>query len=132
MSRTFADDYSKGTLHEKEMLPILQEYFKDGLLRLTPPSSIFDYEGDYKFVELKKRNVESYKYPDTMIGLNKIKYCQDKPEDYYFVFSFLDGDYIWKYNNEAKLNYRSGGRRDRGRNEIKDYCYIPINLLKKI
>jgi hypothetical protein len=40
--------------------------------------------------------------------------------------------YLMKYdNNEYKLNYRSGGRRDRGYNEYKDYCYIPINLLKK-
>ena len=132
MSRTFADDYSKGTTHEKEMLPILQEYFNDATLHLTSKTHIFDFKGENKLIELKKRNFNSDKYADTMIGINKIAYCTNKDIDYYFVFSFVDGNYIWKYNNEDKLNYRRGGRWDRGRNEIKDYCYIPISLLKKI
>ena len=124
-------DYNTGSMHEKVMLPKLIEYFNDATLQLTHKTCIFDFKGDNKFIELKKRTFNSDKYPDTMIGINKIAYCKNKDTDYYFVFSFTDGDYIWKYNNEDKLNYRSGGRRDRGYNEYKDYCYIPINLLEK-
>ena len=113
------------------MLPKLQEYFNDATLQLTPKTHTFDYIGHNKFIEIKKRNFNSDKYPDTMIGLNKIEYCKGKEAECYFVFSFTDGDYIYRYNDTDKLNYRSGGRRDRGYNEYKDYCYIPINLLEK-
>ena len=130
--RTFNGDYSKGIQNEINCLPQLKLFFNDDTIELTKKGFIFDYSGENKFIEMKQRNLESSKYPDTMIGLNKIKYCEDKPEDYYFVFSFTDGLFYWKYNNEDKLNYRSGGRKDRGFNEYKDYCYIPINLLKRM
>jgi len=124
-------DYKIGNQHELVMLPKLIEYFNDATLQCTPKTHIFDYIGENKFIEIKKRNFNSDKYPDTMIGINKIKYCEGKEADCYFVFSFTDGDYIWKYNNDDQLNYRTGGRKDRGYNEYKDYCYIPVNLLKK-
>ena len=125
------EDYQKGNQHEILMLPKLQEYFNDDTLRLTPKCHTFDYIGKNKFIEIKKRNFNSDKYKDTMIGINKIAYCTNKDINYYFCFSFNDGDYIWKYNNDDKLNYRTGGRKDRGYNEYKNYCYIPVNLLKK-
>jgi hypothetical protein len=124
-------DYNTGSIHEKVMLPKLIEYFNDATLQLTSKTCIFDFKGDNKFIELKKRTFNSDKYPDTMIGLNKIEYCKGKEAECYFVFSFTDGDYIYRYNDTDQLNYRSGGRRDRGYNEYKSYCYIPINLLKK-
>ena len=124
-------DYQTGSQHEILMLPKLQEYFNDATLQLTSKTCIFDYEGEKKFIELKKRSFNSSKYVDTMIGINKIAYCTNKDIDYYFCFSFTDGDFIWMYNDDDQLNYRSGGRRDRGYNEYKDYCYIPVNLLKK-
>ena len=128
----FTESNERGHAYELTVLSQLQTFFNDATLRQTPRNHTFDFVGENKFIELKQRNLESSKYPDTMMGLNKIKYCEDKPEDYYFVFSFNDGLFYWKYNNEDELNYRSGGRRDRGYNEYKDYCYIPINLLKKI
>ena len=68
-----------------------------------------------------------------MIGLNKIKYAQSNPDkDFYFVFAFTNGLYYWKYNADDKLNYRKGGRIDRGYKEIKEYAYIPISLLTYI
>lgn len=125
------EDYKIGNQHEILMLPKLQEYFDDDTLRLTPKCHTFDYIGKNKFIEIKKRNFNSDKYKDTMIGINKIEYCKGKEAECYFVFSFTDGDYIYRYNETDQLNYRSGGRRDRGYNEYKNYCYIPVNLLKK-
>ena len=47
-------------------------------------------------------------------------------------FKFTDGLYYYEYNKSDNLEYGMGGRKDRGRNEIKDYCYIPIKYLVKL
>ena len=125
-------DYETGNNHEIFMLPKLQEYFNDATLQLTPKTHTFDYIGLNKFIEIKKRNFNSDKYKDTMIGVNKIEYCKGKEAECYFVFSFTDGDYIYQYNDTDQLNYRISGRRDRGYNEFKPYAFIPVNLLKRI
>jgi hypothetical protein len=65
--------------------------------------------------------------------LNKKKYAQGNPDkEFYFVFAFTDGLYYYKYNPDDILNYRKGGRVDRGYKEIKEYAYIPIYLLTYI
>jgi hypothetical protein len=134
MKRTFKSDYIVGRQNEITHISNLQKAFNDPNLKHTErKTDIFDFYSENKFVELKSRNFEHNKYPDTMIGINKINYAKANPErEYYFVFSFTDGLYYWKYNDEDKLNYRKGGRYDRGYNEIKDYAFIPINLLKNI
>ena len=132
--RTFNSDYIVGRASEEKYLPCLQNAFNDETLSHTKcKSDIFDYIGDNKYIELKTRSFEHTKYPDTMIGLNKIKYAQGNPDkEYYFVFAFTDGLYYYKYNPDDKLNYRKGGRVDRGYKEIKEYAYIPIYLLTYI
>lgn len=132
--RTFNTDYIVGRANEITYLSSLQKQFNDQTLTHTKSKTdIFDYIGFDKFVELKTRNVEHTKYPDTMIGLNKITYAKENPDkEYYFVFAFTDGLFYWKYNDIDQLSYRKGGRYDRGYKEIKQYAYIPINLLKNI
>ena len=132
--RTFNSDYIVGRASEEKYLPCLQNAFNDETLSHTKcKSDIFDYIGNNKYIELKTRSFEHTKYPDTMIGLNKIKYAQANPDkEFYFVFAFTDGLYYYKYNPDDILNYRKGGRVDRGYNEIKEYAYIPIFLLTYI
>ena len=134
MRKFHTESYNAGKLIEVKYLPCLQKAFNDEALTHTKKKcDIFDFVSVNKFIEIKKRNFDYSKYPDTMIGLNKINYAKENPDkEFYFVFVFNDGLYYWKYNDEDKLNYRKGGRYDRGYNEIKDYCYIPINLLKNI
>jgi hypothetical protein len=129
--RTFNSDYIVGRASEEKYLPCLQNAFNDETLSHTKcKSHIFDYVGNNKYIELKTRSFEHTKYPDTMIGLNKIKYAQANPDkEFYFVFAFTDGLYYYKYNPDDILNYRKGGRVDRGYKEIKEYAYIPIYLL---
>ena len=100
-------DYETGNKHEILMLPKLQEYFNDATLQLTPKTHTFDYIGHNKFIEIKKRNFNSDKYKDTMIGINKIEYCKGNEAECYFVFSFTDGDYIYRYNETDQLNYHN-------------------------
>jgi hypothetical protein len=132
--RTFNSDYIVGRASEEKYLPCLQNAFNDETLSHTKcKSDIFDYIGNNKYIELKTRSFEHTKYPDTMIGLNKIKYAQANPDkEFYFVFAFTDGLYYYKYNPDDILNYRKGGRVDRGYKEIKEYAYIPIYLLTYI
>ena len=132
--RTFNSDYIVGRASEEKYLPCLQNAFNDETLSHTKcKSDIFDYIGNNKYIELKTRSFEHTKYPDTMIGLNKIKYAQANPDkEFYFVFAFTDGLYYYKYNPDDTLNYRKGGRVDRGYKEIKEYAYIPIYLLTYI
>ena len=132
--RTFNSDYIVGRASEEKYLPCLQNAFNDETLSHTKcKSDIFDYIGNNKYIELKTRSFEHTKYPDTMIGLNKIKYAEANPDkEFYFVFAFTDGLYYYKYNPDDKLSYRKGGRVDRGYNEIKEYAYIPIYLLTYI
>ena len=133
IKRTFQSDYIIGRLKESIYLPVFQDVFNDPTIEQTIKTHIFDYQGEHKLIELKTRQFEHNKYPDTMIGLNKIQYAQQHSDtNIYFCFSFEDGLYYWKYTSEDKLNFRKGGRKDRGYNEYKQYCYIPINLLKPL
>ena len=110
--RTFNTDYLVGRNSEEKYLPSLQKAFNDNTLTHTKlKTDIFDYVGDNKYIELKTRSFENTKYPDTMIGLNKIQYAKQNPDkEYYFVFAFTNGLYYWKYNDDDELNYRKGGR----------------------
>ena len=129
----FEEAYNKGKEHEEEHFIFLQEYFNDPTLKKTTKKfSTFDYNSDNIIIELKKRNFDFGKYPDLMIGLNKILRAQKAKKDIYFIMDCNNGMYSYKYDINDKLNYRSGGRKDRGFNEFKPYCYIPIELFTKI
>jgi hypothetical protein len=123
----FKDDLTFGLTQEDVLLDVIQKKFDIDLAK-TKRNCTFDYESKKVLVELKTRRVKKDQYPDSMIGLNKIELASTSDREVYFVFQFTDGLYYWKYNKEDKLEYRGGGRCDRGKNEFKDYCYIPTAL----
>jgi hypothetical protein len=128
-------DYEFGITSELNNFELFRQHFSDEtLIQSKSKTALFDYEGEKICVELKTRRNAYNKYPTTMIGINKLEYCEDKDKDFYFCFSFTDGLYYWKYdkNDLEKISYSKGGRRDRGRYEIKNYAYIPIEMLKQI
>lgn len=128
----FEEDYNKGKITEDEHFEFLKEYFNEPKLKQNKRYSTFDFNSDNITIELKKRNFDSTKYKDLMIGLNKIEKAQKANKDMYFVMILDDGIFSYKYSTDDTLNYRSGGRRDRGYNEFKKYCYIPMELFIKI
>ena len=81
-------------------------------------------------IELKTRNNTYNKYPSTMVGYNKIKIAEEDNTDkkYKFLFLFKDGLYCWDFEKD-KYTIKTGGRRDRGLYEYKQYAYIPIEEL---
>ena len=128
----FEEDYNKGKITEDEHFEFLKEYFNEPKLKQNKRYSTFDFNSDNITIELKKRNFDSTKYKDLMIGLNKIEKAQKANKDMYFVMILDDGIFSYKYSTDDTLNYRSGGRKDRGFNEFKKYCYIPMELFIKI
>ena len=128
----FKKDYTFGLKKEIELLPKIKLFFNDETITQLDRLNVFDYKGDNKYIELKSRNNNYNKYPTTMIGYNKIKKALELNEDVYFIFSFTDGIYYYKFDRDKELEIKQGGRRDRGKNEIKDYYFIPIEILQKI
>lgn len=106
--------------------------------RLKPTNNffVFDYVSPECYVELKSRRNKLNTYPDTMVGKNKMDYAETTDRPVYFVFSFIDGTYYWKYNKEditnGNVNFKIGGRCDRDKNEYKDYAYINTSILELI
>ena len=135
MKSYISTDYNFGIKSEMNNFDIFKEYFGDeSLIQSKSKTALFDYESDKMSIELKTRRVTYSAYKDTMVGRNKMDYCDGKDKDFYFCFSFLDGLYYWKYNKEElhKIRFNRGGRSDRGRYEMNDYAFIPIEMLSKI
>jgi len=129
------NDLNYGVKKEIELLEIFRNKFSKNL-QLTNDYFVFDYECEECFVELKTRRNTKDKYPDTMVGKNKLDYAEHANKAVYFCFEFTDGLYYWKFNPDdienGNVQFRVGGRCDRGRCEYKDYAYIKTSILQKI
>jgi hypothetical protein len=128
----FLKDLKFGLNKEMQLLPILKEYLKDETIYKLENSNVFDFKGDNKFIELKSRNNNYDKYPTTMIGINKVLRASSLNENVYFFFWFVDGLYYWLYDKDYEFEIKRSGRFDRGRPELNDYAYIPIDMLIKV
>ena len=137
-------DENYGEQAEKKAIIILQQHFNFPLIKLDYYNA-FDFynEKECVYIELKSRRCQINTYESTMVGMNKInkaKILTRKNNNVYFCFYFTKTDYsecdlyFWKFNltDYDKCEFKTGGRIDRGKNEIKKYCYIPISLLTKI
>jgi hypothetical protein len=136
MNNIKKNDLIFGNLQEKEVLKILKLNFDDTLKKTSNNYFVFDFESENCYIELKSRRINHNKFNDTMIGINKLKFAETCSKSVFFVFSFTDGLYYWKYNkediNNNNITFREGGRIDRGRDELKNYAFIKIKILKKL
>ena len=136
INRSVIDDLAFGLSQELIFKPVLEDFlgFK---LEQTSQNHTFDYiNEDFKIlIEMKSRKNKKNQYPTTMVGDNKWKVSEEKYKegwDTYYVFNFTDKLCIYKFKCEDNIKKSTGGRRDRGRPEIKYYRYIPIELLSDI
>lgn len=127
-------DIKFGNQKENNIIPKINKYFKCNIIK-TDPFYEFDFiDKELKLLfELKsRRNIKS-QYKDTMIGENKIiegNKMIDKGYKVYFIFDFIDCIEYYELIKKIPDNWmRKGGRTDRGKIEIKNYCYIPNNEL---
>ena len=131
-------DIKFGLLKENEHFEIIKSVFDTTLEKDNDKYNLFDYIGDECYIELKSRRNKHNTYPDTMVGYNKIEFAMrnNNNKKVIFCFSFTDGLFYYKFDKKDIINkslrISSGGRCDRGYNEYKDYCYIPISMLKPI
>ena len=128
----FLKDLKFGLNKEMQILPVLKEYLKDETIYKLENTNVFDFKGDNKFIELKSRNNNYDKYPTTMIGINKVLRASSLNENVYFFFWFVDGLYYWLYDKDYEFEIKRAGSFDRGRPELNDYAYIPIDMLIKV
>ena len=128
-------DIEMGNYYERKVLKWFNDndYSQNKLSFYSNPFNVMDMvsEDRKNILELKSRRIIHNRYPDIMIGLNKveeaIKHC--KNFDYYLLFLFEDGLYKWKYAKGKKYDIRMGGRMDRGKDERKMCAYIPTKDL---
>jgi len=123
-------DLAYGLLNETKCFEILKQKFDEKLEKTRDKHSIFDFESDEYLIELKSRRNTKNKYLDTMVGKNKIDYALTSSKKVVFAFLFTDGLYYWEYDKDSNaIEFRQGGRWDRGRPEIKDYAFINTSVL---
>ena len=122
-------DLSFGKDNEIRVKQRLERLF--GPLESTDQMDEFDFKNDSFVIELKSRRVTKNKYPSTMVGENKVvkgfEY-QIAGKRVFFVFDFVDCMCLWELNRD-EYHVKHGGRWDRGKAEIKSYCYIPTKYL---
>ena len=120
-------DHHLGFSSEEQLEEIIRTRFgKD--LKTTSRWNPFDFEDEKTVVELKTRRCYSSQYPDTMVSQSKIKKIPPGKECI-FVFSFTDGLFYSPYDSTKNYRTAQGGRYDRGRPEVSEYCYIPVKDL---
>lgn len=127
---SFKNDYYKGLEKEKEVLPIIRNFFNRDIQKTINNFERFDFAcNKYKY-ELKSRNNEYSKYPTTLIPADKI--CKR----IIFLFYFTDGLYYIKYSKSKFSKFEKKQFCRNKRNDFndlqKEYYYIPIDKLKKI
>lgn len=133
MSNIRIKDKAFGKQKEITIKEIINNKFNCAVEKL-PPFHVYDFidKKTNTYFENKGRRNAYNKYPDTMIGYNKIEFIKKNPNNnYYFIFGFTDGNYFIKYDEELFKTFKVevGGRCDRDKPEFKDYIYIPINHL---
>ena len=98
-----------------------------------PYDFITTVENLITYFELKTRRCNSFTYPDTMIGYNKLQFAYQNPDkQFVFLFKFYDGLYKHHFDPLKEYSIRKAGRFDRNRPEISMYVFIPITELTLI
>ena len=125
-------DLSFGQDNEIRVRQRLERLF--GPLETTAQMDEFDFKNDNFIIELKTRRITKNKYDTTMVGENKVvkgfEY-QIAGKRVIFVFDFVDCMCLWELNRD-EYHVKHGGRWDRGKAEIKSYCYIPTKYLLEV
>jgi hypothetical protein len=129
-------DRTFGGEKEDENIALIRSTIDANLQKNSNFFNVIDFQSKGCYIELKSRRCKKTTYHDTMIGSNKIDFAKKSDKPTYFCFSFTDGLFCWKYDEEEAadaISYRDGGRNDRGVDETKpNYAYIKCEYLKKL
>jgi len=129
----FQQDLDFGFKAEDDLFSKIKENYGENICK-TAKNCRVDYESEDVLIELKSRRNTYSKYPTTMISKSKIDYMLKSGKKSICLFNFTDGVYTIEIteNIVEQFELRQGGRWDRGRPELSQYYYIPIELLKML
>tara|TARA_R110002153_G_scaffold162945_1_gene315531 strand:- start:448 stop:891 length:444 start_codon:yes stop_codon:yes gene_type:complete len=137
--KQISKDRLLGAKNELDLLQTIKNNFGMDIKKTDGFFSRYDFYDDDTRIELKTMRNSINKYPKTMIGQNKIDYLLKRSIKKKCIILYKYPEGLFKiqidYDNIYKLDQnRTGGRRDRGINEIKKggYCYIDIKYLEKV
>ena len=127
----FQKDLDFGFKAEDDLFSRIKDKYGDNICK-TEKNCRVDYSDDDVLIELKSRRNTYNKYPTTMISKSKIDYMMKSGKKSICLFNFLDGVKEIEITPEiiSQFQLKKGGRFDRGRPELNQYYYIPIELLK--
>jgi len=126
-------DLDFGFKMENDLFDTIKNKYGENICK-TEPNCRVDYCDDNTLIELKSRRNTYRKYPTTMVSKGKIDYMLKSGKKCFCLFNFTDGLYEVEINKKVIEQFilDKGGRRDRGRKEINDYYFIPIELLSPL
>ncbi len=129
----FQRDLDFGFKAEDDLFSKIKENYGENICK-TAKNCRVDYESEDVLIELKSRRNTYSKYPTTMISKSKIDYMLKSGKRSICLFNFTDGVYNIEIteNIVRQFELREGGRWDRGRPEMSQYYYIPIEILTKL
>lgn len=131
MYRSYSKDYTMGTSAEKEIMPILEEYFGEKILSSSNRYEKYDGASKTAIYEIKTRSNASNAFPDTLIGANKV--LQNCSKIQRFIFNFTDGIYYIEYDQEIFDTFENSpfvrDKRVDYTDEVRAYYYIPVKKL---
>ena len=127
------NSYKYGEKKEKELLPILQEYFGKDIKRNEKGRyAKYDYTDGKVNYELKSRTNKIKQYPTTMITRNKVE-ANDANKDLILLFNYTDCLAYIEYEAEQFKQYTTENFSRLGATfDEKPHLYIPIEHLKII
>ena len=131
--RSFKQDNNFGLNEENKILPILEKYFKETILKSQNIYDKWDGAGKNTLYEIKSRTNKSTMFNETIIAANKII---DTDKEQIFIFNFTDGIYYIKYDASLFETFDNSpfvrNEREDIVDQIKQYYYIPVKLLTLI
>jgi hypothetical protein len=123
--------YEFGIEQEEKLKPLLESFFDRKLYLYYDRFSIFDMHDANKhlIIEIKSLLHTKRKYPNTMIGMNKIKTSLSMVKrgiNVFLIFNFSDKVCYYHLNNAGiKMSWVKDFKG-------KSYLYIPIDYLNDI
>ncbi len=125
-------DLDFGFQQEDDLFSKMKDKYGENICK-TKAGCRVDYESEDVLVELKSRRNKYRAYPTTMISKGKIDYMLNSHKQSFCAFNFTDGLYDIQITPEiiSQFELKQGGRWDRGRAELNQYYYIPIEMLNQ-
>jgi len=127
--RTFKEDYQFGKSEEEEILPLLNQHFKDDIKLVKNKFSKFDYVGGSYIYEVKSRTNKLKAFPDTLMPVSKV--IPHKKQ--IFIFNFTDKIGYIEYSEENFKNIKKApfkrNKREDFLDKVQEYFFIPISAL---